>query len=390
MCDDEKLTRLIAAIYDAALDCATWPEVLAGIAEFVDGRVGGLLTKDSNKKRVNAHWHAGGDPHYMQLYATTYSSLGPLATSPPGEVGQIVSIPEIVPYDEFRDGRFYREWARPQGWVDVAVAVLEKSASGGTYLTMSRDEASGMVDATMRRRMALVAPHVRRAALIGKAIEFQQAKAATFADILDGSSAGLFLVDANGRIVHANSAGGDMLCRGDFLRLIGGRLVAGVADVDQTLRATAAAAATGDAAIGARGTAVPLSGHDGARYVAHVLPLSAGAPGRARAVHGAVAALFVREAEMEYPPAPDVIGKAYKLTPTELRVLLAIVEIGGVPEVAAALGISESTVKTHLSRLFAKTGARRQADLVKLVAGFSLPLARRYCPPTSTIEIAGT
>jgi DNA-binding CsgD family transcriptional regulator len=58
----------------------------------------------------------------------------------------------------------------------------------------------------------------------------------------------------------------------------------------------------------------------------------------------------------------------------EMRVLLAIVEVGGVPEVADALGIAETTVKTHLGRLYQKTGAIRQADLVKLVAGFANPL----------------
>ena len=58
----------------------------------------------------------------------------------------------------------------------------------------------------------------------------------------------------------------------------------------------------------------------------------------------------------------------------ELRVLLAIVEVGGVPEVAEALGVARTTVKTHLGRLYEKTGARRQADLVKLVAGLANPL----------------
>ena len=71
---------------------------------------------------------------------------------------------------------------------------------------------------------------------------------------------------------------------------------------------------------------------------------------------------------------PEAIARLYKLTPSELRVLLAIVEVGGVPEVAEALGIGETTVKTHLHHLFGKTGASRQADLVKLVAGFSNPL----------------
>ena len=39
-----------------------------------------------------------------------------------------------------------------------------------------------------------------------------------------------------------------------------------------------------------------------------------------------------------------------------------------------AEGIAETTVKTHLHRVFAKTGVSRQADLVKLAAGFSNPL----------------
>ena len=60
-----------------------------------------------------------------------------------------------------------------------------------------------------------------------------------------------------------------------------------------------------------------------------------------------------------------------------MRVLFALVEGGGVPEVAASLGIAETTVKTHLARLFAKTGARRQAELVKLVAGFAVPVTNR-------------
>jgi DNA-binding CsgD family transcriptional regulator len=55
-------------------------------------------------------------------------------------------------------------------------------------------------------------------------------------------------------------------------------------------------------------------------------------------------------------------------------VLLAIVEVGGIPEIAPMLGISEATVKTHLQHVFEKTGVNWQADLVKVVAGFMNPL----------------
>jgi DNA-binding CsgD family transcriptional regulator len=55
--------------------------------------------------------------------------------------------------------------------------------------------------------------------------------------------------------------------------------------------------------------------------------------------------------------------------------MMAVVQFSGVPEVASVLGISEATVKTHLQRVFEKTGSKRQADLVKLVAGYMSPLA---------------
>lgn len=109
---------------------------------------------------------------------------------------------------------------------------------------------------------------------------------------------------------------------------------------------------------------MPLTARNGERYVAHVLPLTSGVRRRAGAAYSAVAALFVRRAALAIPSAPEVIARTYKLTPTELRVLLAIVEIGGTPEVAEALGVAETTVKFHLRRLFEKTGTHRQADLV--------------------------
>ena len=84
--------------------------------------------------------------------------------------------------------------------------------------------------------------------------------------------------------------------------------------------------------------------------------------------------MFIREAALDSPSQGRVIASTFQLTPTELRVLLAIVDVGGVPEVADALGVAESTVKTHLGRLYGKTGVARQADLVKLVAGFASPL----------------
>ena len=375
MNDSKRLPILIGDIYDAVIDPTQRNDVLDKIASFTGGHSGGLLSKHSLSKSEVLYCYVGADPNSLQVYSESYPKLDPTADSPCFGVEQVVSATDLVPYEEFRRGRFYREWARPHGWVDVASAVIEKSATSCTFLSVVRHEANGLVDDEMRRRMALLIPHVRRALLIGKTIHRKQTEAVCFSDVLDGLSAGMILVDANGRIVHTNNAGNAILDAGDFLRSVCGRLVASDLAINAALREILVAANAGDAALGVKGSALPLTAHDGERYVAHVLPLTSGARREAGLAYNAVAALFIRKASLEPFSPPEVIGEMYKLTPTELRVLLAIVDIGGVPEVAAALGVAVTTVKTHLSRLFEKTGVARQADLVKLVAGFSTPLA---------------
>jgi DNA-binding CsgD family transcriptional regulator len=376
MSESERLSRLIGEIYDAALDPTLWPEVLAQSARFVDGFSAALVFKDATKKSGNLYYDTGDiDPHYRQLYFDTYVKLDPSTTSHVlAEIGEPIATADFMPYDEFLETRFYKEWARPQQLADFVTAVLEKSATGAALFGVFRHERNGPADEEMRRRMRLIIPHIRRAALIGRVIDLKTAEADSLADTVDGISAGMFMVDASTRIVHANVNGHAMLAQGSLLRAVGGKLAPNDASAEQGLNEVCAMADGGDAAVGVNGIAIPLMACDGERYLAHVLPLTSGARRRAGATYAAAAAVFVHKAALESPSPLEVIGKLYKLTPTELRVLLAVVEVGGVPEVAEALGIAESTVRTHLLRLFAKTGAKRQADLVKVGASYTNPL----------------
>ncbi len=252
--------------------------------------------------------------------------------------------------------------------------MIERTAISVAIFGVFRHERDGIVDDRARRQMRLIAPHIRRAVLIGRMFEFKAAELATFVDTLDGLSTGMYLVDAEARLIHANTAGNALLAANDILMSSGGRLVARDAQAQQTLRDVFAAAGQGDAALGNRGIAVPLLGRSGERYVAHALPLTSGARRRAGIVYTAAVALFVRKAALLASSTSQVIGETFKLTPTELRVLLAIIEVGGIPDVATAFGIADTTVRTHVNRLFEKTGATRQADLVKLVASYATPL----------------
>jgi DNA-binding CsgD family transcriptional regulator/PAS domain-containing protein len=368
----EQISELIGLIYDASLDPGLWPSTLGRTAAFVPGLSATLFAKDAGSKSGNIYYDDGGlEPIYKQLYFEKYIKIDPSHHGQVfAEIEQPVSMLDWNSHAEFLQSRFYQEWVRPQGIVDIVCAVLDKSATGAALFGVFRHERHGLVDDEARRRMRLIAPHVRRAALIGKVIDLKTAQAATFADTLDGITAGMFLVDQKGRVVHANAAGTAMLAQADILHAPAGRLLATDAQANRSLGDIFESAGS-DEALGVKGIAMPLMARDGDRYLAHLLPLTSGARRQAGVSFNAVAALFVRKAALEGPGPAEVIAKTYKLTPTELRVLLAVVEVGGAPEVAEALGVAETTIKFHLKGLFEKTGTRRQADLVKIVAGYS-------------------
>ncbi len=374
--DPEEFSALVAGIYDTTLEPGLWPAALDACRAFVGGYSAAIISKHISGTGQIYHHDGHIDPGFAQLYFERYVKMDPANVGHLfAEIDEPMSTTDILDLEEFRRSRFHLEWGLPQGLVDFVAAPLEKSGGWAALLGILRHARDGMVDDRARHRMRLITSHVRRAVLIGRVVEAGRSEAESLRQAFDGLAAGMFLVDARGRVVHANTAGAAML-DGQPLQTRDGRLVPHERAAAPALANVLAAAAGGDAAIGVSGISLAIEGRDGERYVAHVLPLSSDSRRRAADSAAAVALLCVQRAALEAPAAPEVIAKAFELTPSELRVLLAVVEVGGVAETAERLGIGEATVKTHLNRVFAKTESRRQADLVKLVAGFAHPLAR--------------
>jgi len=371
-----ELSDLIGDIYDAALDRDRWLGVLECTCRYVEGVTSVLISQDTAMS-AQFHYSWGDDPEYTKSYNETYIKLNP-ALVPfivHAQTDDVIALSDVMPYDEFLASRFYKEWARPQGYSDTVHATLNKTRTSYAAVAVARHERQGLVDDQARRRMRLLAPHFRRAVEVGKVLSLHKVEAAALADTLDGLATATFLVDADSCIVHANKQALAMLAEGKVVRTAARRLAAANPETDRALREVFAAAGAGDAAVGINGIAVPLITRDGDRHVAHVLPLTSGARKQAGTEYSAVAAVFVRKADLELTHPVNALAESYKLTPAELRVLMTIVQVGGVPEVALVLGVSVPRVKTQRRHVFEQTGTNRQADLVKLVVAYMSPLA---------------
>ena len=376
MKDVTELSALLGTVYDASLDATLWPSAIERACRFLQCMAGAIGAYDVLQKGANVQVMWGYEPKFVETF-DYYVSINPLLRhSFRLKIGEIGSITDAMPHAQFRKERVYLEWAKPQGIVDVLQTTLEKTPLALAVLGFSRHKSQGLVDKQLRQRMALITPHFRRAVLIGKVIDLARIEAQAFSDTIDGLSAAVFLVDADGRLLHANASGEAMLAAGDPFRASEGILTATSPKVHRSLAASFAVAAQGDAAVEARGIAVPITAASGERFAAHVLPMTSGRRRDAGEAEGAVAALFVRKVDLEFPAVVRSMAAIYRLTPSEVRVLHVILEVGGVIPTALVLHLGESTVKTHLRHIFQKTGARNQADLVKLVAGLSSPLAQ--------------
>jgi DNA-binding CsgD family transcriptional regulator len=76
-------------------------------------------------------------------------------------------------------------------------------------------------------------------------------------------------------------------------------------------------------------------------------------------------AVFIRDPAGSPQNARVMLRKLFRLTPTETELALLLVDGLTLDEAADALGVTKNTARAHLRGVFAKTGATRQAVLVK-------------------------
>jgi hypothetical protein len=177
--DPAVLASLISAIYDAALDESLWPQVLERISAFVHGPGAMNFCYDAALKTGQRFYSWGDDPDYTRSYFEHYAAISPfLPAQLLLDVGEVKSVFELVPQSEFVETRFYREWAKPQGYVDNVFAILDKSSKSYAAIAVTRDTKAGIVDEKTRENMRLIAPHVRRAVMIGNVIDMHKTEAA--------------------------------------------------------------------------------------------------------------------------------------------------------------------------------------------------------------------
>ncbi|MET7248072.1 helix-turn-helix transcriptional regulator [Methylobacterium sp. EM32] len=213
---------------------------------------------------------------------------------------------------------------------------------------------------------------------------------------LDALALAVLVVDRQGHILHANREATDLLDRPDGAlsgQPVGGghgsghqgskpqgskHLGARQAEGRSRLHALIQAACDGRSGDAGGFLQLESGSPDEPGVSVCVSPLAdAEAPGRAVVV----ARLLRAQGRIEVQ-----LRTLFGLTRAEAQVGAALARGGCLAEIATELGISVTTARTHVARIFLKTGTKQQSQLVALVAAVQLPVACAETAPVPALR----
>lgn len=374
---------LIGEIYDCVVEPAGWQGMFERLTRHLRMINGSLAVNSLDGGRTSSSFHVtfGIPSDYLARVAEYDAAIVELWGGPdlvmtvpleePRRQSDLTVAMNRVANVNIMENAYYRDFLEPLGIVDAAGVLLSRSPRLAANAAFGRHRSDGPIEDQVLDDLRILAPHLRRATTIAGLLDTTMSQAYVFSAALDACPTAITVCDADMSIVHANARAEAMFSAGDPIRSQGGVLSAREPFVPQQLEAAVAMAGNDDAG-GRRGLGVPVRRLDGSSMLVHVLPLSRHEWRPGFSTRGA-AALFISEAATPMQWPSDALALIYALTPAETRVMELVVSGKGLPEVAAALGTSRHTVRTHLNRVFDKTGCHRQADLVRLAAGIQLP-----------------
>ncbi|MGE3916553.1 MAG: helix-turn-helix transcriptional regulator [Hyphomicrobiaceae bacterium] len=374
----ERASHLIGLIYDCVTDPSRWQIAVDEIHSGIGTTNVALQVVDLFSGIVRFDVSSGIEPEWIAKMAD--HRFGEAVNEAWGGIAQIGRYPsdepilnsEVVSPATLAANPWVQQWARPQGLTNCIAlfSKLERGLFAG--LACGTHEANPFRE-SMRSALRLLAPHIRRAIQISGLLDMKRIEAETLEAALDGLLPAIVLVGEDMCVVHANASARELLRDRDPISEASGRLALPHVQTTAALADAVKRCASGLVTLGQRGIGIPVRRRDGSPALVHVLPLqpSKRTSGVSRR---AVAAVFVASAAAPPQMPAAALALLYDLTPAETRVLELIVEGRQPAEAAAHLGITLATVKTHLVRVFDKTGVNRQADLVRLVGSLTLPV----------------
>ncbi len=360
---------LIAGFYEAAFDGTRFPAVLRDFGAFVDGIGAVLMLWDKQAQRpalLATAGHTGADA--PEAYRRHYGALDPFRPVIAGLPTDTWTTSTAHFDDRFvAHDVFFNEYLLPRGIRYMASARVVAGPRFDAFLGVHRAPRQTPFSSDEVARLGHVGRHLGRA--VRAFLELSDARLAHQAAtaVANHSATPALLVDAGARVLFANPAAEALLARAPSLGTRGGSVVAARDADDRRLQRLI------DTAVTAGAGGEMLIRQDAAQSIG-VLVIPAGPLPTLYDLAPVPAALVLLDDwARRATPSTYGLGLRFGLTDSEAALARGLIDGKRLSEIAAARHVSVETVRTQLRSLFRKTGATRQADLLRILLARSAP-----------------
>ncbi len=357
----------LAELYEAALDDDHFAALPDRLGQFLNARSAVIHWLDSRgQSSVDAHSNYF-TPDQFDSYATNFAEhdLWTHAGSDPARRNQAWNAGELVSSRELENSIFYNEWIRALGDDTFhCVGAVMETRHGLGIIGLHRGRAQGDFAGEDVDQLNDTLDHLRRAITIRSALVSRNGQIGGWRQIFDRGAAPALIVGRDGRLRIANDAA-DALMSGGQRIVARGHLVTPAgpqqSDAFRALLARATDPVSPQACQGAFG-----SGVNGV-WLAEFMPLVSG-----HLAGCAMITIIDRSAESRRADVLAALRQLHGLTVAEADVANALSEGLTLDEIGAARSTSVQTVRAQVKQIQAKTGTRRQSDIVRLVLRLAL------------------
>lgn len=374
--------EIVESIYDAAMQPKHWVACLNSIRELLDANFATLIIRPVNHSDPGLMVNAGLDSDHGGGFVTAlewYSNLNsPFVNLP---VGKIFTVNDLMSEATWKESDYYKQWCEPRGVHHVMGIDLETKDRSGYKLRVTRSIGREMFHQDAKDICSMLIPHLSKALYIQSKLDTSEQLKQLYSQAIGSLSVGTVTVDQNGRIMSSNTIAQALLQTSDGLKNSGGRLHAVNATENKELTKIIndALSPKEDLKNSSGVWAMSISramGHQSLGVIIQKLPIQSwsGSKNQPSLV------IFIRDPEIKTQAPAKITQQLFHFTPAEATLAIELANGLSLDEAAELLNIRRNTARAHLRSIFAKTGVRRQTELVRLLLNSVVALGQTSTP----------
>ena len=371
----EQFSKLVAMIYEGPMDAIPWAGALEAIRGLLGANYVTLILRSPACGRAGLMVHASAQGTVLPgeaSYSNYYYALDPFVNLP---ADRMITVDELLGESFWRQSEMYQQFQKPFDVGYMMGADLHTEDGVECRLRVCRSHDTSSFSRRDKAVCSALLPHLKRAVRLHSKFNVVESERTLYASTFDRMLVGMVILDESGSIMKTNFAANEIIAEKDGLQRKNNVLEISFSPENRKLQ-TLIQQALDERAGHAPGVVQAMSvtrpsGKAKLGVLVRKIAFNEWSEDNARRP---ACAIFVRDPDRKSQASDEIMRKLFDLTPAEAALALALANGSTIEEAAEVLGISKNTARAHLRAIFSKTGATRQATLVRTLLNSVLSL----------------